>query len=241
MTFEKSKCVVLQTIAYKDNTAIVHLYSEKLGRTACFLSTSRSKKAGVKSNLFQPLSILELEIQVKTGKDIHQIKEAKTAYPLIQIYTSPIKSAIAMFVAEFLYRIIREHEQNKPLFGFIENSIHILELSEKGIANFHLVFLLRFTAYLGFFPDETKANNNGYFDLQNGIFAAHKPQHSHYLNLDQSAALANLLRINFENMSRFNYNRTQRHEIIAEILAYYRLHLNDFPAIKSLDVLKMLF
>lgn len=195
----------------------------------------------MKATLFQPLSILELEIHAKPGKEIHQIKEAKTAMPLIHIYTHPVKSAIALFVAEFLFRIIHEREQNTPLYQFIENSIHILEWSEKGIANFHLVFLLRFTAYLGFFPDINRTDGENYFDLQNGIFVRQRPLHSHYLNTAQTEGLAILLRINFENMARFTYNREQRQEIIAEILDYYRLHLNSFPAIKSLDVLKMLF
>lgn len=241
MNFEKSKCIVLHTIQYKDSTSIVHLYSENTGRIACFLPTSRSKKSAVKANLFQPLSILDLEIHVKQGKEIHQIKEARTAFPLIHIYTNPIKSSIAMFVAEFLFRIIREHEQNAPLFRFIESSIHILELSEKGIANFHLVFLLKFTSYLGFYPLDINPEGNNYFDLQNGIFVPQKPLHGHYLNQEQTAGLGKLLRINYETMDRFAYNRQQRQEIVAEILDYYRLHLNAFPAIKSLDVLKMLF
>jgi len=238
---EKTRCIVLHTIQYKDNASIVHLYSENLGRIACYLPTSRGRKAGVKANLFQPLSILDLEIHTKQGKEIHQIKEAKTAFPLIHIYTHPIKSAIALFVAEFLFRIIREQEQNTPLYQFIENSVHILEWSEKGIANFHLVFVLKFTAYLGFYPHEVNAQSNNYFDLQNGIFLNEKPLHNNFLNRQQTEALANLLRINYENMSHFAYNRQQRQEIIGEILDYYRLHLNSFPAIKSLDVLKMLF
>jgi DNA repair protein RecO (recombination protein O) len=50
-----------------------------------------------------------------------------------------------------------------------------------------------------------------------------------------------LLRINFENMSAFRYDRRQRQRILRQTLDYYRLHLSDFPAIKSLDVLQELF
>lgn len=238
---EKSKCIVLNTVAYKDNASIVHLYSEKLGRISCFLNTTRSKKAAVKASLFQPLSILELEIHLKSGKEIHQIKEAKPAIPLFHIYTHPVKSALAMFVAELLFRFIREQERNSPLFDFIESSIHILEWKESGISNFHLVFLFRFTNFLGLFPHDAIYHNGYYFDLQNGIFVPQKPLHGHYLHREQSEALGKLLRISYENMSYYRYNKEQRNEIITEILHYYRLHLNDFQAIKSLDVLKTLF
>lgn len=238
---EKTKSIVLHTIQYKDNMSIVHLYTEKVGRLACFLPASRGKKSLIKSNLFQPLSILELEIDHKSGKEIQRIKEAKVAYPLNQIQCHPVKSAIALFMAEFLFRVIREHEENQPLYQFLENAVRILELSEKGIANFHLAFLIKFTAYLGFYPNEDNCSENLFFDSLNGIFVAQRPLHNHYLNPAQSRTLVKLLGMNFENMDQFTFNRTERQEIIAQILDYYRLHLSSFPSIKSLDVLKMLF
>lgn len=238
---EKTKCIVLNTVAYKDNASIVHLYSEQLGRISCFLNNSRNKKSSVKNSLFQPLSILELDIKLKQGKEIHQIKEAKTALPLFHIYTHPIKSALAIFIAEFLYRFIREQEQNTTLFAFIESSIHVLEWKEIGFSNFHLVFLMRFTNFLGLYPHDAKYVEESYFDLQNGIFVKQKPLHGHYLQREQSNALHYLFRINYENMVYFGYNKNQRNEIIEEILHYYQLHLSDYQHIKSLDVLKSLF
>ncbi|MEA4948529.1 MAG: DNA repair protein RecO, partial [Petrimonas sp.] len=45
----------------------------------------------------------------------------------------------------------------------------------------------------------------------------------------------------FSNMHLFNMSRSDRNLIIDRLLTYYRLHLYDFPAIKSLDVLRELF
>lgn len=237
---EKTKSIVLYTIQYKDSMSIVHLYTEEIGRMVCFLPVSKSKKSLIKSNMFQPLAILDLEIEYKSGKEIHRLKEAKIAFPLNQIPYHPVKSAIALFIAELLYRVIGEHEQNQSLYRFVENAVRILELSDQGIANFHIVFLMKLTAYLGFYPNEDN-RGGGIFDMVNGIFVTSKPLHNHCLSVEQSKVFGDLLRMNFENMGEYIFNRYERQDVIAVLLDYYRLHLTSFPVIKSLDVLKMLF
>ncbi len=241
MQQQNSRCIVLHTIQYKDNLSIVHLYSENSGRISCFLPISRGKKASIKSNLFQPFSVINLNLQRKPNNEIYTIKEAQIAFPITEIPYHPIKSAIALFLAEVLYRGIREHEENSPLFIFLENSIRILDLCENGYANFHIVFLIKLTAYIGFFPNNEFATENRYFDMLNGVFVVSQPLHNHYLNKQNSVTFANLLRMNYENMAKFNFNKTERGQIIELILEYYTLHLHSFSTIKSLDILKMLF
>jgi len=50
-----------------------------------------------------------------------------------------------------------------------------------------------------------------------------------------------LLRMNYETMHLFGMSRTERNRCLTVINDYYRLHLPDFPVLKSLDVLKELF
>ena len=64
---------------------------------------------------------------------------------------------------------------------------------------------------------------------------------SHYLNKVESAFFSRLLRISFENMALYGFSRQERVRIIHRILEYYRLHLPDFPEIKSLSVMQSLF
>ena len=67
------------------------------------------------------------------------------------------------------------------------------------------------------------------------------PKHRHYLNKGEIALFSRLLRISFENMSLYGFSRQERVRIIHRILEYYRLHLPDFPEIKSLSVMQSLF
>ena len=113
--------------------------------------------------------------------------------------------------------------------------------TDKGIANFHMVFLLGLLHHLGIFPNMESHRVGYYFDMLNGVFTDHIPMHRHYLNKVESAFFSRLLRISFENMSLYGFSRQERVRIIHRILVYYRLHLPDFPEIKSLSVMQSLF
>ena len=153
----------------------------------------------------------------------------------------PVKSMVALFLSEVLFRVVREQEPDLRLFQYLYESIHLLEYADKGIANFHLVFLLGLLQPLGIFPSVESYHPGDYFDMLNGLFTDALPLHSHFLNETDSAAFVRLLRIGFENMALFGFSRQDRHAIIQHILTYYRLHLPDFPEIKSLSILQSLF
>ena len=80
-----------------------------------------------------------------------------------------------------------------------------------------------------------------YFDMLNGVFVDRIPLHRHYLNPQESLVLSRLFKMDFENMSLYTFSRQERVFILRRILDYYRLHLPDFPEIKSLPVLQSLF
>ena len=67
------------------------------------------------------------------------------------------------------------------------------------------------------------------------------PQGGVYLQPDEAARIRLLLRMNYETMQLFGMNRTERNRCLTVINDYYRLHLPDFPILRSLDVLKELF
>lgn len=75
----------------------------------------------------------------------------------------------------------------------------------------------------------------------NGRYTLSRPNHLHFLNPQQSEYLNTLKRINYNNMHRFALSQSDRNEIINTMLDYYRIHVYDFPEIKSLEVLRELF
>ena len=146
-----------------------------------------------------------------------------------------------MFLAEFLYRSLREEAENRPLFAYLEHSIRWLDECERGFANFHLVFLMRFSRFLGLYPNTEDYDEGCFFDLLNACFTPIQPSHGAFLKPDEASHINILMRMNYETMHLFAMSRAERNRCLTIINDYYRLHLPDFPLLKSLDVLKELF
>lgn len=237
----KTRGIVLHSLPYSDKYIIINMYTEDFGRVSYMVSNTHSKKSKVSRALLQPLSILDLEVEHLNNRDIQRIKEAKSGFAITQLHYHPIKSAITLFLSEVLYRIIQEKEANHPLFDYLYHSIQRLEISQEGIANFHLTFLLRLSGYIGIHPNEKSYKTGRFFDLLNGVFTDTLPEHNHYLNKEDSTVFGRLLKINYENMSLYTFTRQERTGIIRHIIEYYRLHLSDFPEIKSLAIMQSLF
>ena len=72
---------------------------------------------------------------------------------------------MALFLAEFLYRAIREEAENRPLFAYLQHSVIWLDECREGFANFHLVFLMRLSRFLGLYPNLEDYHTGDYFDL----------------------------------------------------------------------------
>ena len=237
----KTKGIVLHHLQYNDRNLIVSVHTKDFGRISYMVSNTHGKKSKIPRALLQPLSILEMEVEHLNNRDIQRIKEAKSFYTTTQLHCSPIKNAIALFLSEALYRIIQEKEANNPLFDYLCRSIEWLEVADEGIANFHLTFLLQLSAYIGVRPNGESYRAGYFFDLRNGVFSKSLPEHSNYLNKEESVVFERLLRINYENMALYTFTRQERTSIIRHIIEYYRLHLSDFSEIKSLAVMQSLF
>lgn len=84
---QKTQGIVLHSLKYKDTSIIVDIYTEVSGRASFLVPVSRSRKAAVKSVLFQPLSLVELEADFRPNTTIYKVKEAKSLYPLLRFLT----------------------------------------------------------------------------------------------------------------------------------------------------------
>lgn len=233
--------IVLHVLKYKDTSNIVTLYTDLHGRASYLVPVSRAKKRGVQGLLFQPLAVIEFEEEHRSGKSMQRIHEAKLQRVNTSIPLDPCKSAIALFLAEFLYRALREETGNETLFAYLTNSIQWLDMGERGMANFHLVFLMRFSRFLGLYPNLDDYREGDYFDLLNACFCHSSPLHRNYLMPEEATRIVLLMRMNYETMYLFEMNRAERGRCLEVLNEYYKLHLPDFPTLKSLEVLKELF
>lgn len=237
----KSSAIVLHTIKYNDESIITNLLTQECGCVGMLVRISRSKRAAVRHTLFQPLSVLNVEWDEKPKANLQRPKSVQSILPFSSIPYDPYKSAIALFLSEFLYYAVRSEPESKYFFEYVLRSIEWLDTCTTGYANFHLVFLFRMTRFLGFMPNVEEAREGSFFDLRASCFVPAQPLHPDFLTPKDAAIVPKLLRMRYDNMRFFRFNGLERSRLLEYINTYYRLHLPNFPELKSLPILKELF
>jgi DNA repair protein RecO (recombination protein O) len=237
----KTRGIVFHHIKYSDSSLIATVFTENSGRKSFLVKGVYKSKSRFKANLFQPLSLLEMEISISPKRELQHLREVSSAHPMVNLYGDYHKQSLVFFISEVLYKTVREEEPNRPLFDFLFHTILYLDAAEGDIANFHLVFLLQLTRFLGFFPRNDFSGNHNRFNALNGYFVTELDTDVHTYGDRLSEKLHLLLNLNYETSSQLSLNRTERMELVEMMIDFYRLHLQGNLNIQSLQVLKELF
>ena len=236
-----SKGIVIHHFKYSEKSVIAKIYTEKYGLQSFIINGVRSKKSKNKAALIQPLSLVEVNAFKKENKGLQQVKNIKSAFLFQEIPFHIYKTSIAFFLAEVLYKSIKEEEKNESLFQFLYGGIQILDLQAEHHINFHLLFLAQLTKYLGFYPQNINTEFQEkpiYFDLQEGVFTDLIPIHHFFLEPPLSRQLKAIFGMNFEGAGQLKIDNHQRKLILNAMLNYYRLHLSNFDQLKSKEIIE---
>jgi DNA repair protein RecO (recombination protein O) len=147
-----------------------------------------------------------------------------------------LKSSLAVFIAEVLHHALKEEQPNEPFFDFLEAAFEWLDNHEE-TANFHLIFLLQATRYLGFYPD-TSEGHLSFFDLKEGCFSPNETLSC--TSSENTELLQKLLKTTFDTESRI-FSNLQRKQLLSVLLDYYQLHLDGFVRPRSVEVFQEVF
>ncbi len=235
---QKTKAIVINSIKYGDSSLIVHCYTYEFGIKSYLLKgILNSKKGKLRKSYFQPLTQLEIVAYHNNKGNLNSIKEAQLSHHYQTLHTDIIKQSIVLFLSEILRNSLREEEQHADLYLFLETSLIWLDTHDK-IANFHLLFLLQLTKYLGFYPENHKGKD--YFDMIEGKFTD-KPSSNYYIKKPEIIYIKTLLGTTFEALPTIQFSTEQRQQILELLIQYINLHLHTFRTPKSLAVLHELF
>lgn len=238
----KTDAIVLHAIKYGEQKLIVDMFTRELGRQSFVVPVSKSSRSKLKKQYFQPLTLLTIEADVRQPSNLQKLRDATLLQPLTSLLTEPAKLAIGLFVAEFLCHALRDEQRNEQLFDYVRLSIEWLEGRQEDYANFHLVFLMHLSRFLGFFPNLTGAGErSACFDLRAGTFCASPPPHHEWLAPEEARRIRLMMGMDYPTMHHLRLSRSARHRTLEIIETYYRLHLPAFPELRSLPVLHELF
>ncbi|MBL7875952.1 MAG: DNA repair protein RecO [Cyclobacteriaceae bacterium] len=214
----KTKGIVFRFTKYGETSIIVTIFTQAFGLQSYMVNGARSNSKRSKIALFQPLTLLDLVVYYKENANILRIKEVKCCHPYQSITQAVSKSAIAMFVNEVLNKAVKEQSHAEEIYDFIFRSLITLD-QQQYFANFHLVFLLGLSKYLGFGPNLTEEIIGG-----------------HWMDQEEEKLLKKLMLADYETIIPMTYD--QRQTLLISLLRFYGNHIDHFGEMKSLPVLR---
>ena len=208
--------IVLGTTKVGENALVVHTLSREWGRRGFLVRSAR--KTG--TALFLPLNILEADVVENSKSELWSLKGIVLKDALPGIRENLQKNSMTLFLAEVLFRTIREGVNEDGLYDWCVSSILTLNALEADYANYPVRFLLELSGALGFRPS---------FDDIAPFAGEHLPQ------------MKALVTGSFTDCMLLPLNGAMRNALCEELLQYLSYHTDSKIQVKSLAVLRELY
>jgi DNA repair protein RecO (recombination protein O) len=219
----KTRGIALSYIRYRDTSIIARIYTELFGVQSYIVNGVRSAGARIQLVLFQPLTLLDLVVYHNRKSEIHRIREIKCPTPYGSIPYDMRKTSLALFLSEFLGKLLREEEENSPMFDFVRASLLDLDGCAEGFENFHLQFLLRLAAWVGIAPESAYAlarEINSPVSVDEALLGKLEELRDHPYFTPASLA------------------SKERNLLLDTVINFYRYHFDQMGSIRSVEVLR---
>lgn len=238
MNLEKTSGIILHTTKYSETSLIVKIITPDFGVQSYIVNGVRGKKSKFKAPVFQPLTLVDMVVSNTDKAKLQRISEINIHYPYNDIPYNIIKSSIALFLNEVLYKAIKEQHSDENLFEFLKNSLQLLDLNHHNCSNFHVFFMVQLSRYLGFFPEGQCTVTSPLFDLLEGRFVGSLPNHPNYMDPVQSKLFNQLINGEYGSIHQLEIDKHQRRQLLQSLIKFYQLHITSFGEIKSLEILE---
>ncbi len=229
--------LILKKVPYSGSSMIASAYTRKFGIMS-FMVRGLGRKRGNKLSALEPLSLVDITFHFREKYGVQTAKEINVRGGSGGLFYDPIKGSIQLFLAEMLYKSLREESPDEDLFDYITSSLQYFD-SGSDHTYFHLIFLTRLTKFFGFFPKGEFDDDTCYFDLQNGVFTANRNSSLHTMDPVDSKGFSALVGADYS--SSLELHSDLRRRLLKSLVEYYRLQLEGFGEVKSLPVLMDVF
>lgn len=230
------KGIVLKRTRHSDKSDILTLYTPEEGRigVACPAPSARRRS-------FPLLSIIEGTLPSHSRSGISRLGSPSMREPFPSLRSHPGKTAVSLFIADFLDHLLQLQEPEPALWNFIAASLRFFDSSDSGWADFHISFLSRLTRAAGIFPDIESWKPGCIFDMRAGKYLSSLPSHRDIFQGEAARIPLLLSRLSPGHRFHLHLNGSLRYSILEGILRYYSLHLPGMEGVKSHRILSSIF
>lgn len=198
------------------------IFTEVFGLQSYIVNGVRSKSSKNRIALYQPLTLLNLVVYHRENANIERIKEIACSHPYRTLTSDVRKSTLAIFINELLNKTVKDESHIGEIFQFIVDSLITLDSLEAGYENFHLLFMIKLSRFLGF-----------------GAYNVNEIVGGKTTDSDTEKLLGELLSAGYSTTLKIN--NMQRRTILDLLIKFYHEHMESLGEIKSVQVLREVF
>jgi DNA repair protein RecO (recombination protein O) len=215
----KTRGIVFRFTKYGETSIIVTIFTELFGLQSYIVNGVRSKSAKGQIALYQPLMLLDLVVYHKENANILRIKEVKCFHQYASLLTDIRKSTQALFLNEIINKAIKEQSHAQDICSFLFDSFEVLDRLTSNYENFHLIFLIKLSRFLGFGPHH-----------------AHELLIGRVLDVKEESILQQMLQADYAEV--IPMTNSQRRNVLDLVLRFYADHIENFGEVRSILVLR---
>ena len=217
----KTRGIVFRFTKFQETSIIVTIFTEMFGLQSYLVNGVRSKTSRNKIALYQPLTLLNLVVYHREHANIERIREISCLHPYRTLASDVKKSTLAMFLTEMLNKTVKEESHAGEVFQFLCDSFIALDTLSEGYENFHIVFLLKLSRYLGF-----------------GVYSANEVLGGNAAGKEMVDLLNRFLIAGYD--MNISMTSAQRRTLLDLLLKFYARHI-ELGEIRSVQVLRDIF
>lgn len=233
---------MLRVVRYSDNASIATVWTRQAGRMSVLVPSGSSKEARRRRAIMMPLGQFEGVLAGKPGSEVRRLSDVRAIQASPAATSHPVRTVVTMFLAEFLYAVLKESQPDELLSQYLAEGITVLGAAEGvALANFHLAFMYHLGHFLGIEPDTGTYRAGRCFDLKEARFSDAMPMHRLCLLPDEARVVYVLGRIRWDMLGRMRFSRQQRHRVLEVIVQYYGLHHTMVGQMPSLAIARQIF
>jgi len=240
--FQPEKGIIIGSVRHNDRTSVAHVFTSGHGMVPFIWFLSKSGRNASRNTLLQPLTQLEFQAEYIPTESLQHIKEIKNLAPYKDIPRNPLKSAIALFLSEFLTHALKGEQNNPTLFRYLTESLDWFDSAPQGsFANYHIAFMIGTAAHIGICPNADDYTPGCVLDMRDGCFSPIPPKHDDYIPAELSYKLHLLMQSGYDQIKDAPLTGQERVMLLNSLNTYFRLHIPLFPVLKSIEVLDTVF
>jgi len=126
LALQTHRAVILRRIAFKDTSWILHVHAEDAGNLSLLARGARRPQSPMAGSL-EPLSLAELVVSSKPGRDLHTLTQAVCLEPRSGLHRDLSAMAAALVCAETVLRLSGEGQSHPGLFAVLEAALASLD------------------------------------------------------------------------------------------------------------------